>query len=347
MRITRACSIALMLGALLPPGVPDPAAATGGEGSRCDHAQLPATGPVTPVHAGAAGARWPYGAATEGSRVCLGETAAVELPSGDAPAPQGDSDRCRESVERDHGYDPGKAIADLTRAIRDDPQNPTTRYRRGCAYMRSGDIKGAIADFTEVIRERPRFVGAYLERAAAYARSGEVENAIGDYNAIILDPAVVWVGRIAARARLGRGAAYLRKGDLDKGVSDISVALEIDPSNAAGLCLRGWAHHQLGNYDEAIADCTEAIRLDPRSADAYANRGFAYSRKDRYGEAVADYTAAIGLSVTAATSARLLRLRGDAYARSGNKSAAAQDLAEANRLARKRGASGIGSIGNK
>jgi tetratricopeptide (TPR) repeat protein len=76
-------------------------------------------------------------------------------------------------------------------------------------------------------------------------------------NALLLD------GR-SAKAYAGRGRAYLKKGDNKQAVADLSMAIELDYSEAAiPLSNRGRAYARMGDYDKAVADFEAAAKLDP------------------------------------------------------------------------------------
>ena len=74
-----------------------------------------------------------------------------------------------------------KIIADYTRAIELNPDDPNAYNNRGLAYSKSGDLKQAIADYTKAIELDPVFALAYYLRGFVYSKSGDLEKAIADY----------------------------------------------------------------------------------------------------------------------------------------------------------------------
>jgi tetratricopeptide (TPR) repeat protein len=82
-----------------------------------------------------------------------------------------------------------RAIADLTQAIRLDPNNVYAYYMRGSAYHEKKDYDRAIADFTQAIRLE-NCTGYYRRRGIAYMEKGDFTQARRDFEtAVQLDPA--------------------------------------------------------------------------------------------------------------------------------------------------------------
>ena len=72
-----------------------------------------------------------------------------------------------------------QVIAELTEAIRLEPDNPGHYQGRGEAYYRKKDYDQAIADYTEAIRLKPDDWGYYNARGEAYY--GKKEIRVYDY----------------------------------------------------------------------------------------------------------------------------------------------------------------------
>lgn len=76
---------------------------------------------------------------------------------------------------------------------------------------------------------------------------------------------------------------------------DFSVALRLDPKNAAALNSRGLAYRKTGDLEKAIADYSAAIALNPVYALAYNNRGYVYEARGDKQAAAADFRRALAL----------------------------------------------------
>ena len=76
---------------------------------------------------------------------------------------------------------------------------------------------------------------------------------------------------------------------------DFSVALRLDPKNAAAYNSRGLAYRKTGDLDKAIADYSAAIQLNPIYALAYNNRGYIYEARGDKPAAAAEFRRALAL----------------------------------------------------
>ena len=104
-----------------------------------------------------------------------------------------------------------------------------------------------------------------------------------------------WSGKDLAWAFTNRGLAHIHKKDYDPAIADLSEAIRLDPTYAAGFMHRGNTYARRGDFDRALADHSEAIRLTPKDADAFYNRGYSYSRKGDHERAIADYSTGLEL----------------------------------------------------
>jgi tetratricopeptide (TPR) repeat protein len=88
---------------------------------------------------------------------------------------------------RENNFD--GAIADLTEAIRLEPDNPFTYCRRGMIYRRKNELDTAIADFTKAIQLEPKEGSFYFERGGTYIFKENNTLAVSDLEmAVKLDP---------------------------------------------------------------------------------------------------------------------------------------------------------------
>ena len=78
-----------------------------------------------------------------------------------------------------------KTIADCTRRIKNNLDNPIGYYRRGIAYISTKQLDLAIADFTEAIRLNASIPAYYYFRGIAFKESGKYTSAMADFNQAI------------------------------------------------------------------------------------------------------------------------------------------------------------------
>jgi Tfp pilus assembly protein PilF len=114
-----------------------------------------------------------------------------------------------------------RAIADFTKAIELNPQDPMAYDHRGDAYYRVHDYTRAIADFTKVIEINPGYANVYFNLGISYKASGAVDLAIR-YLSFAID-----VNHRDADAYRMRAKIYQARGDLNRAVSDLDKAAEI------------------------------------------------------------------------------------------------------------------------
>jgi tetratricopeptide (TPR) repeat protein len=110
----------------------------------------------------------------------------------------------RVSTEQMQMYD--KAIADLTQAIRLDPDNAKAYSFRGTAYLCKNDYDKAIADYNRAIQLDQNYAGAYSNRGNVYGIKGEYSRAISDFEvALRLEPNDTNTRQALEDARRSRG----------------------------------------------------------------------------------------------------------------------------------------------
>ncbi|MBI5562971.1 MAG: tetratricopeptide repeat protein [Deltaproteobacteria bacterium] len=73
------------------------------------------------------------------------------------------------------------AIADLTKAISNDPELVEAYYYRGVAYDSEAEYDRAIKDFSRVISLNPQYTRAYFDRASVRVKVGDTDMAIDDF----------------------------------------------------------------------------------------------------------------------------------------------------------------------
>jgi len=75
----------------------------------------------------------------------------------------------------------GKALSDLSAAIRKNPQGVDALCNRGLVYLKKLDYKQAIADFTTVVKLKPDFSDGYYYRGFALKAMGNYAASVGDF----------------------------------------------------------------------------------------------------------------------------------------------------------------------
>ncbi len=208
--------------------------------------------------------------------------------------------RVKRALVREYLGDRARGIAELTEAIAIGPPYAVVYAVRGEMFQNDKEYDKAIADLTEAIRLDPDPV-TYARRGQFWHTKGEYDKAIADYDeSIRLDPN----SALTSLTYINRGIAWSDKGEFDKGIADFSDAIELgSEDDGAAYRFRGAARLDKASRDraavpeEAIADLNEAIRLDPNDAEAYAQRSRAWVWKEDDDRAIADANRAIELKL--------------------------------------------------
>lgn len=153
-----------------------------------------------------------------------------------------------------------QAIVDLSRALREKPNDPVLWAKRGSARRRHGDLDGALKDYSEVLKLDPRDAVAWGKIAGIKMQLGDANGALGDYDrSLRLNPkdAFCLEKRAAVRQYLG---------DATGALSDYDRALRLDAKNTSARVKRAAVKEERGDVDGALADLKEAVSLAPGDA---------------------------------------------------------------------------------
>ncbi len=112
------------------------------------------------------------------------------------------------------------AIADYSKAIKEDNSNKDAYFNRGTCELALTDYKSALKDFNRTIKLDPKFAKAYYNRATALIGMQEYTRAIPDLDkAIELDPNM-------SNAYTLRGQFRVKTGDKVGACEDFSIAMQ-------------------------------------------------------------------------------------------------------------------------
>ena len=155
-----------------------------------------------------------------------------------------------------------KAFADLSEALRLNPNDAIAYRYRGDVWKAKGEYDKAIADYNDAIKNDPKYVGALNNRGGAWYAKREFDRALADYNdAIKLAPndGILY---------FNRNCLWNDKKEFDKAIADGTKAINLSPGQPAVYINRAIAWDGKGEYDKSIADYNQAITLDPSDASA-------------------------------------------------------------------------------
>jgi tetratricopeptide (TPR) repeat protein len=254
-------------------------------------------------------------------------------PNGDAGTPPKDAAelaRLGSALAARRDFVP--ALADLSKAIELNPNEPEYYFQRAKAYEANGQPDPALADFDHVISLEQGFLPAYIPRAEIKLLKKQRAEAIEDLDAVArlapkeadlrfslaeldeqLDrlPSAIeqfglWIQSHPDDSRMARAmsgrcvSAALQNQDLSTALSDCNTALrrtdKADKNYAHLYVNRALVRLRQGDYGKAISDCNDALKIAPDNARALYARAVAEARLNRNADSDADLQAAKKIS---------------------------------------------------
>lgn len=211
----------------------------------------------------------------------------------EAAAPAGGIDLVERAKSLDQAGDATGALAELERAIAENP-------RLTVAYLAAGDIH--------------RRAGDYARAESQYAKAAEIEP--GNFDAQYLHGLVLQVmNRLSDAVRaylralqirpddfdanLNLATAYLQLGEPSQGLPFAQKALELRPADGAARANLGSIYAALGRYDEAVVEYQQAAELTELSPPLLLNLADALGRVGRHAEMAATLEQVIALQPSA------------------------------------------------
>lgn len=197
--------------------------------------------------------------------------------------------------------DPNASIAACTRLIESETRNHAALAGfltdRAAAYFNLHQYDLSLADLDRAIREQPDFVFAWRRRSQLHGMLGELDKALADARqAVALDPRDV-PSRLALAEILGMTHDFAGQMAL------LDAVAREKPDDPGILNDRCWARATHGtDLEQALADCNASLRLRPDYPPTLDSRGLVYLRMGRYADAIRDYDAAIARAPGMATS---------------------------------------------
>lgn len=218
-----------------------------------------------------------------------------------------------------------RALEDLQRAVKIDPQQPEAFFRIAqLQFLPGGDAKQAaealdqairtskdqprlraqalvvratleqdpakkLADFSQAIQAAPSEVSAFRGRAMVYVQQGKFQEALADFDRA-LELAPDHVATIEAKA-----ATLARLKRFDEALALLDRARKLAPDSVEPLIERARVFEFREDHAAALADLDEAQRLDPGNPVVLLLRADIYRQMEEYDKALADVDRALRL----------------------------------------------------
>jgi serine/threonine protein kinase/Tfp pilus assembly protein PilF len=181
---------------------------------------------------------------------------------------------------------PGRAVAELNRALELNPRHYWSYLQRGLCHLELGNQTLAVADASVCIGLWPELPLGHFNRGYCLEKAGQRAEAIDDYTAALEhDPHLVPAWR-------NRGMARLELRHYGPALADLDRVVALGGADAAVLAGRGVALEGLRRHPEADAAFEAALARAPKGPNAEALRirwvyGFAVSERlpERAGKA--------------------------------------------------------------
>ncbi len=140
-------------------------------------------------------------------------------------------------------------------------QDAKVHYDAGMAHLQDGDCPAAIAELTQAIRLDPQMAVAWKDRGRCRYLLEDAEGAVADYTrALELDPTFKMVYN-------NRGAARRTLDDLPGGLADLDRAIELDPEFDFAFLNRGLTRLLAGDSAGGRADVARGLELGTQYVD--------------------------------------------------------------------------------
>ena len=213
-------------------------------------------------------------------------------------------------------------MADLDKAIGIEASGTSYRFR-AAVREELGQDQEAAADLKAALDLDPGSLPIVAQLARVLSQHGSKDQAL----ALVQDH-IDQGGADKADFLETKSAVLANAGDKAGALAAMDEAIAIKPASAAFFNQRCWIKGTLNTaLDTALADCTRSIELSGADTGmALDSRAMVYFRLSRLPDALSDLDAALALRPASAES---LFMRGVVRTRSGDRKAAAADLAAA------------------
>lgn len=175
-----------------------------------------------------------------------------------------------------------ETLANLSRAIAQNPGDAHTLAQRGETYRLIERYPEALADFNRAIDLKPDYAWAMAHRGETYRLLRCYQEALTDFNCTLeLRPDQAW-------ALAHRGVIYELMGCYQEALTDFDRAIELEPDYVWSLVHRGNTYIMMRYYEEALTDLDQAIALDKTIISPWpGERGLLLNFMGRYEETIA------------------------------------------------------------
>jgi XTP/dITP diphosphohydrolase len=204
----------------------------------------------------------------------------------------------------------GKALAEIQRAVAENPKEPLGHLLLGVAQYWNGKVDDSIGSYQTALSLDPDNAEGHLLLGISYAWKDDATSAEAEFRkAAELDPT-------RADARMNLGSIRESVGDSPGALELFRKAVDLDKKNPLYRFQLGSLYRKLGRDFDAVEQFGEAVKLQSDYEDALLELGCAQERMKQNKEAISTLRRAVDLkpgdSVARMRLARLLLAQGQA-----------------------------------
>lgn len=213
-------------------------------------------------------------------------------------------------------YNIEQALADLSHAVELDPSNHSAWFNKGEILRFRKDIKEAEYCYRQANSINPDSLDYVAGLASVHMRLKKFRDAITYCDRILIEsPAdhiilynrgycygklkmydeaiqdflkLIDIGKKTATNFNNLGFYYSLNGNLQKARNNLSVALQINPTDPYALDNMGYVYYKLSQFTKAIEYINQSLQIDPSNSYAYKNRALVNLSLNKMDEALSD-----------------------------------------------------------
>ncbi|HEX2898582.1 MAG TPA: tetratricopeptide repeat protein [Bacteroidia bacterium] len=193
--------------------------------------------------------------------------------------------RARDNIAQ---YD--KAMDDLKRAAKLDPENSEVEFMTALVLKHSGQFDASETAFNDYLEEFPDDSRAWYHLAVLSELKNDYPSAVEHY-----DMALATFNSDSSDVYMRRSYCHIHLEKLKEANVDIDNCMRFPIEGAARLSGVAYALNALGRSEEALPMLNRAISLDSTHAYAFNNRGFAKYKLGQFESAIVDFDRSIAL----------------------------------------------------
>ncbi|KAK9476486.1 hypothetical protein V1514DRAFT_336747 [Lipomyces japonicus] len=172
------------------------------------------------------------------------------------------------------------AIKYYDNAVKSEPDNYLSIFKRGATYLSLGRLQPALADFDRVLDLKPELDAARMQRARLRLKLGQWQGAKDDFANTSGQQQVEHVKQVEAAEQAAADAARASsEGDIDSCIGFATEAITAAPAAMNLRVIRSDCRLAKGLIQEAVADLTHVVVTSPLQASTHvkiARLQFAY-----------------------------------------------------------------------